>query len=305
MRALLCALVLSALLAPSSALAQVPAAQPQVGLSLSAAALRVDAGNESVVLANVTNQGSLPATVTLSFAPLAGWTVTPDVASPFALAANGAQTVRLTVRAPAAGAGAAEGPLGVTATLTESTTGRQAPPAKATLALSRVDPAAAAPPSLWPPERVAAAALGSVAVVAGVVALERRRRVRAEALWRERETGLALEPDGPTMPWGARREMLQRVAVRNVGSRPLVALVGVRAASPGWTAALSLPRLPLAPGERAVVTLYLNPAPDVPGGAPGEVTLYARTAEAQEHEEVARVALEAPPVRVPAAAGGR
>lgn len=304
MRALPSALALVAALLAPLALAQVPAAQPAVSIQLSATEARVGAGNETTLVANVVNGGSLAASVSIDLGLLEKWDVRAEPRT-FPLPAGASQPVQIVLRAPAAGQGAASGVLAVRATLTEANTGRTAQ-GQASLALARVDPPPPLPPSPWPLDRVAPALGGSLLVIGAVVLAESRRRralrvarnVEA-ARWQDRELGILIEPEGPLLPWGLRRETLQRVAVRNVTPRPRVAHVGVRRAPPGWTAALSLPRLALEPGERAVLTLYLNPSPDVPGGAPAEVVLFARTAEAQEHEEIARIAFQAPPVRIP------
>ncbi|MEA3200667.1 MAG: hypothetical protein QOE90_2095 [Thermoplasmata archaeon] len=291
-------LLLALALAIPAALAQVPQTSPQVTLSLSASELRVDAGNESTLYANVSNPGSLAASVSLTLGALPGWDVRAEPRT-FPLAAQGGtQMVILHVLAPAAGHGEARGPLDVGATLTEPNTGRTATAHQAAT-LARVDPPAPVPPPRTTPLQVGLFVAGSALVVAVVTYAEVRRRRALAAAWRERETGLALEVDGPLLPWGLRREQLQRVVVRNASERPRVAHLGIREAPEGWTAAISVPRLPLEPGERATITLYLNPGEGVPTGEPARVVLYARTAEALEHEERLGLDLVAPPVRIP------
>lgn len=285
-----------------SALAQSPIA-PQVGLSLSSHDLKLDAGNETRIYGNVSNGGRLQGSASLRIVVPEGWDVSADQRT-FPIAAGATQPIVLVLRAPAAAHGAATGRIEVTVTFAEDGTGAVAN-ANDAIAVARVDPIPPPPPGTSV-EEWALFATASALVIASVVVLEtRRRRAIAAALaaekaaWIDRELGIGIELDGPMIPWGLRRELLQRIVVRNDTDKPRVAHLGLRESAPGWTAAVSLPRLPLEPRERVAITLYLNPGDAVPGGESARFVVYARNAEAQEHEERLAIEIEAPPVRIP------
>lgn len=121
----------------------------------------------------------------------------------------------------------------------------------------------------------------------------------AHEAWLARETGITLHlVDGP-IRFGTRRELTYRVRVENVSERPRIAILGVAETPEGWTAAFSVPRLPLSAGEAAVVTVYVNAADAVPEGTQGNVVLTARPEEAQELDERLTLTPVAPAVRIP------
>lgn len=310
-RALLVAALGALLLAPLAA-AQVPLpASPGVRVVLDAKELRVDAGNETTLTATITNTGPAQGTVQLDFGLVPGWRVDAESRS-IVIPAGGVAPVRFALAAPNAGHGAASAAWAVRATLTEDNTGRTAT-SEASVQLARVDPPAPPAPPGWTPESLALLVVGSAVLIAGIVVAERSRirklrdalaaaeaaREAERAAYLDRETGILLEAEGPLLPWGLRRELLQRLRVRNATARPRIATVGVREAPPGWVASVSLPRVPLGPGESALVTLYLNPDATVPGGAPTRLVLYAKPEEAQAMEERLPLAFDAPAIRIP------
>lgn len=295
MRAVTIALAL--LLLVPVALAQTVPVDPQGTLSLSTKDVQLHASNETTLYANVTNTGRLAATASFTLGVVEGWTIRAEPRT-VPIAAGQTQQVLLILRAPSAGQGALQGRLDIRVTLSDPNTLRTSQMEESIL-LHRVDPLPPVPPPRTTPLQVIGFVAGTALVIAGVAWLETRRRGRIAAAWRAREMGLAIELEGPMLPWGLRRELLQRIAVRNLTDQPRVAHVGMRETMPGWTGAVSLPRLALGPGERALLTLYLNPGDEVAGGAPARFVVYARTAEAQEHEEHLVVELEAPPVRIP------
>jgi len=299
------------LLAPAAFAQTLPSAQPQVSLALSAKELRLNASNESAVYANVTNGGALAGTASLTMGDAGGWNVRAEPRT-FPIAAGRTQMVVLYLTAPAPGSGPATTNLAVSVSFSESNT-QQSASAQGAVALVRVDPPPPPPPPFLTPARIGlgVGALALVAALVVVLVVRRRKKLAAakaaedarlaaeHAAWLARETGITIEIEGALLPWGLRRELLQRVRVRNASERPRVAQVGVRSAPPGWIASVSLPRFPLSAGESALVTVYLNPSHDVPGGEATEIVLYAKPEEAQEKEERVALRFEAPPIRIP------
>lgn len=304
------ALLLVLPFAAGTALAQLPTA-PSVAVALDEAALSLGASNETTLSGTVTNGGRLQGTVALAPTIPAGWNVTLDPATPFTLAAGQSATFTVTLVAPAAGVGAAAGDVFVDATLTDGA--GQTATAQAALAVTRVDPVI--PPTPPPYDLYASYALlaaGAVGIAFLVYAQLRgerlaRERARAEEEARRlaheaylaRETGIGLTlVDGP-VHYGTRREVVYRLAVENQTPRDRVALVGVAEVPHGWTAASSLPRIPLKPSERIVVTFYVAAGDGVPTGAIGRVSFFAKPEEAQELDQRVSVEVPAPAVRVP------
>lgn len=314
------------------AVAQVAPIDPAVAITLPPDALDVGAGNQTTLTATVSNPGSFAGTVSLSIAAVDGWTFAAEPAGGFPLASGASQDVTITVIAPAAGVGAASGSLAVTATLTDQA-GRTAT-ADASAPLARVDPP---PPPVPPPPYGlwAAAAVAALLVVAGVVALQvrenRRKRERAEAQRRAaeeakrlaeaeaarlaaekaareaaeraayfaRETGITIGlHDGPR-PFGTSRELAYRLVVRNVSDRPRVGVVGIAEIPAGWRASVALPKLPLSPGESALVAAYVKPDVSVPAGSKSRIVFRAKPEEAQELDEKLALDVEAPLPHVP------
>lgn len=325
------AAALVALLVPwSGAVAQLAPVDPAVAITMPTETLSLGAGNNTTLAATVTNPGSFAGTVSLSFAALDGWAVSAEPAS-FALAAGASQPVTITVVAPLAGEGAASGAIAATATLSDSA-GRTATAEGAT-PVARVDPPVVPPPeppyALW-----ALAAVLLVAIVALGVGLQlrarRRKRERAEAEARAvaeakrraeeeaarlaaekaaaeaaflaRETGISIAVhDGPR-PFGSKRELAYRLTVSNVSDRPRVGVVAVAEVAAGWRASVSLPKLPLSPGESVLVSAYVNPDENVPSGSKARIVILAKPEEAQERDERVVIEVEAPLPHVPTAA---
>lgn len=310
MRPLPWALIL-VLLAPG-AFAQTQAVQPGVTLTLDAKDVALGAGNASRVNATLTNTGPAAGTVTLAWTLPDGWDVNAETRT-VAIPSKGVMPIVIRVTAPAAGKGAASADIQITAVLKEDPPAGRSAQASAALSVTRVDPPAPPPAPVVTPERLAMA-LGALLLIAGIAAgliLRRRHRLalaRAaeearlaaeRAAYLERETGITIEIEGDLLPWGLRRELLQRVRLKNASGRVRVAQVGIRSAPPGWIASVSLPRIPLASGESALVTVYLNPSADVPGGAETQIVLFAKPEEALEREERVTLRFEAPPIRIP------
>lgn len=288
-------------------------------------ALDLGAANVTVLNATVTNDNpSIPGQVVVSVEAPAGWTAEASLLQG-PLAAGASQDFTITLTAPEAGAGAATGELVVTATITESAATARTETGRATVALTRVDPAPPPPPPApWyeTPGGIAAIVLAALLVAglaaAAVVLRSRRlareaaeaeaaRRAAEEAAHRAylaRETGISLALlDGPRK-YGPKRELTYRLQIENVSDRPRVAIVAVAETTPGWTAAVSIPRMPLSPGERAVVTLYANPDDAIASGEPARLVVSARPEEAQERDERVTISSEAPSVRVPLEGSG-
>lgn len=309
MRALCLSLVLVALLA-APAVAQVPGAvQPQVMVTLDVASLELGAGNTTAVEGVVANPGQFDGTVNLEIAAPEGWTVSVEPSSSFSLAAGAQAPVTITFIAPAAGLGAATGDASFGATLTDSA-GRTAS-ATASVGVTRVDPPVVVPP---PPYGLYAAIAGAVLLAlatAGIVLWRRRQaRLRAEAeeaarraaheAYMARETGVGISLlDGPVR-FGAKRELVYRCVVENRTQRPRLAVIGSVDVPAGWTVAPSVPKLPLAPGERVTVTFFVACADHVPPESTVPIVFRARPEEAQELDERVTLEAKAPDVRVPA-----
>ena len=266
-------------------------------------ALALDAGNATALTATVRNEGAVGGTVALQAVVLDGWSVEVEPSTPFSLDGGEAVEVTLTLRAPAAGEGAASGDVGLAATLTDAA-GRAAS-AQDAVAVARVDPPVVLPPPWYaqPLWQALVAAL-VLALAAGALLWLRRRRLAAlaaaAAAEREaRETGVSLALASGPFRFGAGRELVYRIAVQNVSERPRVALVLVAGAPDGWTAAVSLPKMALSPGERVEVSVYARPGDGVPVGDKGVLHLAAKPEEAREREERVAIEVEAPTVRVP------
>lgn len=310
----LVALLLLALpLTAGAALAQtLPGNGLAVTVALDEADVSLDAGNATNVTGTVTNTGTVQGTVALALTLPEGWTVTVDPPSAFSLQTGQSVPVTLTVTAPAAGLGALRADVVLDATITDAA-GRSAT-AQATLGVSRVDPLQPPPPpppyDLYASYGILAAGLVVIGfLVYGQLRDERLARERAAAeearrqaehdAYLSRETGIGLTlVEGPHR-FGSRREVVFRLAVENQTQRERVALVGVAQCPPGWTAASALPRIPLGPQERVVVTFYVNPGDDVPAQTVGHVVFFAKPEEARELDQRVGVDVTAPDVRVP------
>lgn len=310
----LAALLLLALpLAAGAALAQgLPSNGLAVAVELDEADVSLDAGNATNVTGTVTNPGTLQGTVTLALTLPEGWTATVDPPSAFSLASGQSVPITLTLTAPAAGLGALTADVLLDATITDAA-GRSAS-AQATLGVTRVDPLPPPPP---PPPYDLYASYGILAAGLIVIGLLVHHQLRSERLARERaeaeearrraeheaylsrETGIGLTlVEGPHR-FGSRREVVFRLAVENQTQRERVALVGVAGCPKGWTAASALPRIPLQPRERVVVTFYVNPGDAVPAHEVGHVVFFAKPEEARELDQRVGVDVTAPEVRVP------
>lgn len=304
------ALAILLLALPGLALAQAPTITPMVAVSLEQADLQMGAGNSTVVNGTVSNPGTLQGTVTLALTIPEGWTVQVEPDSAFSLAGGSSAPVTLTLVAPAAGQGAATGAVGLAATLTDQA-GRTAS-ADASVSVTRVDPVVI-PPSPPPYGLYAAIAGAAVLLVAGGVfarvrhVKKREARLRAEEETRRlaheaylaRETGIGIAlVEGP-LPYGTRRELVFRIAVENQSGRDRVAAIGVADCPSGWTAACAIPKMPLGPGEKLVVTFYVNPGDEVPGGQKANVAFFAKPEEAQELDQRVVLEVTAPEPRVP------
>jgi hypothetical protein len=295
-------------LAPTLALAlalALPLAESQgpatagVTLSLSKASVRLAPQASDTIEAAIANTGPLAGTVTLTATDLGPWTMQADPSGPANVPAGATVTMRVTLSSGPANDGASQRNIQLTATLTDAA-GRSAQ-AQAQIAAQRVDPLPPAPTPWYerPLVDLGLALLVAllVAAVAAILVVRSRRR---QAAFLDRETGITLAlVDGPHR-FGAGREMVYRLDVANVSSRPRVALVGVDAAPDGWRATPSLPRMPLSPGEAARVTFLVAPPPDAPRGATARVVLYAKPAEAERLAERVALDVEAFDVRIPA-----
>lgn len=298
------ALILLALLAGAAA-AQLGPVDPAVTLAFDREALELAAGNETTFNATVTNGGAVDGSVALVVADLDGWTLAVEPAS-FPLRAGASQPVVLTLTAPAAGAGARSGDVGLTATLTAAA-GRTAS-ASGVVGVTRVDPVVVPPPP--PPYALYGALALLVALLAlGVLLALRRRRARrlarekaaaeeaakaaAHAAWLDRETGIGIALlEGP-VKFGSRRELVYRVEVENRSARERVAVLGVEGRPEGWTVAPALPQARLKPGERVVVVYHVNPG-EAQGGAVATLAFTAKPEEARERDERVTVEVHAP-----------
>ncbi|MHB8586372.1 MAG: hypothetical protein ACYDDF_11130 [Thermoplasmatota archaeon] len=284
------------------AMAQVPQPQPNpsVSVTVPSATENVNANGTSNVSASVANTGALEGTVAVTVQAPAGWTAT---ANPTSANLQGGQSVAVTItlRAPAAGQGAANGAVAVGATITDQA-GRTGQSAPASVQVVRVDPVVVPPPPPpdYTPYYVAAAIVALLIAALVVLALRRRAQRRAtEAAFLARETGITIQPSGAPIPYGSRRELLHKVSVKNESDRPRIALVGIAARPPGWSAAFSNPRVPLAVGESALLTLHIQPDDSVPPGAKVSFVLIARPEEATQRDERVTIEVEAPAPRIP------
>lgn len=284
---------------------------PTASVQLGQSTLDLGAANVTTVVASVSGTSQNAGTVAVSVTAPEGWTV---VADPSSFAAPGGQDVTLTITAPDAGAGAAAGDVVVTAVTTEAApTSRSSAPATATLGVTRVDPLPPPPPPTpwYQTTGGIAAIVVAVLLVAGAVVgivLHRRRKAAraaaeaaaaaaaARAAYLDRETGVKVALHEAPRQFGPKRELVFRVQVENVSQRPRVAVLRVEA-TPGWTGAPQLPRIPLSPGEKSTVTVAVSAGPDVASEGKADVVVIARPEEAQELDERFTIPIEAPAVR--------
>lgn len=286
----------------TTASAQVPVnPQPAVSVAIGDGPARVPAGNSTTFTATVTNDGSVGGAVTIAPNLPEGWTAEVEP-SQFPLAAGASQPVTVTVTAPAAGQGAETGSIGVGATLTDQA-GRTAT-GEASLAVTRVDPAPPPPPPPGPNWLLIGALVALVLAGAAGVVLWRvraKRAAAAHAAYIARETGIAIRAAGGPFPLGLKRETTWKVEVENTSDRPRVAVVGIADRPETWVASVSTPRVPLNPGEKAVVTVFCRPNANVPIGERAAIIVTARPAEAQERDERVTLDVVAEEPRIPAA----
>lgn len=319
-RSVLAALaVLAVCLVATPASAQVGPINPQIAVDMPTDPLALGADNTTTLTATVSNPGNVDGSVLLVLTAPDGWTATAEPSS-FPLVAGASQPVTITLLAPAAGAGAATGPLGLDATITDAA-GRAAQ-ASASVPLTRVDPLPPPPPAPWYQQPMimgpllvllAAAALG------GAYSMRRSKQKRLEAeaaakaaadkaaheAWLARETGVTLRLlDGPK-PFGDRRDVIYRVEVQNVSDRPRVAILGAPEVPAGFRAAFSVSQVPLAKGERATVSVAVTPEVATPPGTRASLTVSVKPEEAQERDERLVLDVTAALPRTPATPNSR
>jgi len=299
------AIILIALVAPTT-IAQVPA--PNVVVKLDQSALSLGAANTTTVTATVTYTDQIPTaqgSITLVATTPEGWKATVD---PSNLLLNPGQsgTFKITLIAPSAHAGAATGHLDTKATA-QAGAGRATGTGTASATLTRVDPLPPPPPNYAP--LIVGITLAMLAIATGVVLAIRRRKARhaaetaaaaaAQAEFLARETGISIHfVDGP-IPFGDKREAIYRVAIQNVSERPRIAVVSVTSTPDGWRAAPSIPRIPLSPSERAVISVYVDPPAIAAWGERVAITVSAKPEEAREKSERVTLDAVAPAVRIP------
>jgi hypothetical protein len=303
------AFIALAAIAPLSA-AQAPGGVVTIKLDGSSA-LTIGAANITVIHGNVTYTDSVPAgqgTVTVAATAPDGWKAAFEPASAFRLNPGQTAPITITLTAPPANSGSKTGNLDVKAT-GDSGAGRTAPPvATATVALTRDDPLPPPPPPDRTPLYIGIAA-GVLVVIGGIVAIVAvRKRIAREAAeaaaaqraaYVARETGISIQSvDGP-LPFGDRRASIYRVRVENVSDRPRIAVIEVRERPPTWRVAPSIPRIPLSPGEKVVVSVFVNPDDGVPVGEQARIVVSARPEEAQEKFEPLVIDATATMVRIP------
>lgn len=302
-RLLVGALLTLVLLAPL-AQAQVPA--PRIDVTLDQDTLRLGANGTATVTATLRYTDDVPnaqGTVTLTVDAPEGWVVVIQPAPTFPMNAGSTQTVTLDVTAPPGTDGRDGGDALLTATMTAGA-GRPTGTATATLALERAPLAPLPPADAWPVLLAAALVLVALGLVTFAFLRQARGRAADRAAILARETGITLAQASDPMPFGDRREVALRVAVRNRSMTPRVALLLVRDITPGWCAAVNLPRKELAPGETFTATLTVRPPDSAPLGAAATVVLAARPEEALERDERLTLQVQAPDAH-PATNGAR
>lgn len=278
---------------------------PAVGVSLPGSTLALDAGAREALSGAIENVGRVDGRVTLEALAPEGWRVEVEPAEAFDLAAGASVPVVVRVVAPAASEGAAEGAVVLRATLTDAA-GRS-DTAEASVVASRVDPVpVVVPPPWW--EQAMPLLVGGAFVAAGAgsgaFAWHRRRRQQAarEAAHRaflERETGILLRLDAGPAQYGWQRALTYRLVVENASDRPRVAVARVASCPEGWAASLNLPRVPLSAGEKAHLSLRVEPPSSAEPGSFVTMELGCRPEEAREREERLELTVEAPAWRVP------
>jgi hypothetical protein len=311
---------LVALAAPATA----QVADPAVSVVFDDAGdVSLGAANTTTLTATVTNDNERVAgTVTFTVTGPAGWTIVTDPpAGSFTLQPLASAPITITLTAPEAGVGDATGNVELAATITENVARASTASGSASVGVTRVDPVIPPPPPApWYTTTPAIAAfvlipLALVGLAALLIVRSRNKRraveaaaaaarvasdaAAAQAAFMARETGITIQPvDGP-VKYGPKRELVFRAAVSNVSDRPRVALVNVAECAEGWTAAVSIPRMPLSAGERMTVTVYVNPSDAVAPDTPARFVLTAKPEEAEKLDERLTLECIAPPVRIP------
>lgn len=284
---------------------------PAVSVTVEPTTLELGAANATNVTATVANtapntNGNVVVTIT---AP-DGWTAVADTTQ-FALTGGATQQVVILLTAPAAATGAATGSLVVDATITETAATARSDSASASVALTRIDPVIAPPPPVPWYETTGGilAIVGAILLVAGAVVaviLVRRKNARLaaeaaaaaeRAAYLDRETGITIALAEAPRQFGPRRDVVFRVAVENTSARPRVALVSLELPA-GWKGAPQLPRVPLSPGEKSLVTVCVGAELSVPADARATITVIAKPEEARERDERLQLEVAAAAVRV-------
>ena len=300
---------LAVTLAPTALAQGVP--DPSVTVTLAAAQLELGAANSTTLDGTVAYADTAPAlpggatqgTLLLDITIPEGWLATIDPSSAFTLAPGASATFTVTLTAPAAGEGAATGPVTVSATA-NSPDGRTAT-GEASATVTRDDPP---PPPVVPwyqtPGGIAAI-VGTILLLAVLAAFlvrrqrEARRAAEVAAAYLDRETGVTIAlADGP-LQYGHRREVVYRLAIANASPRPRVALVDVVETTNGWRAATQVAKIPLSIGETQHVTLVVTPDAVITPGDRAKVVVRVRPEEARERDERLALDVVAPKSGVP------
>lgn len=259
----------AAILLAVAGLAQAQALDPSASVSASQSAVKVgEDGGKSLTFA-VRNAGALDATATVAVTPPAGWSVAIGPGDlRFALPAGSSRTITV-LASPAPDApreGPAEGPLVLSATMTDGA-GRTSPPASAATTLAFLPPPDAAVEDATPAIPLGAASLLLLALLAALVIAYLRRASQVDLLVDPVQRPITTGTDGIFL-----------VLVENRSKAHREVEVQVRGLPDTWHGAFSFPKVQLGPGERGPVPLCIKVPPNADDGHQVDVLLRARPA---------------------------
>lgn len=301
-----------------TALAQVPQPGLTVTLDAPSPSLELGAANSTSFNGTVTyadtaptvpGAGSTDGQITLSITVPEGWTATLEPSSTFTLAPGASAPFTVSLTAPAAGVGAANGSLDVGATSTSA--GGRTATATAGIALTRLDPAIIVIPWFKTLGGILAI-IGTILVVvaaiayffyrrnARIVAAKAAAEAAAKAAYLDRETGILVSLASEPRQYGHKREILFRIRVKNASERRRNVIVDVAEVTNGWRAAFQFNKLILEAGATQEVTLVVTPDVVITPGDRAKVTVRAKPAEAIELSERVTLDVLAPKHGVPA-----